>query len=45
MIPNRRKQINNYLKHKDIIIKDSITVSYFRIFLYKGFLKVLRTVL
>lgn len=45
MIPNRRKQINNYLKHKDIIIKDSITVSYFRIFLYKGFLKVLRKVL
>jgi 8-oxo-dGTP diphosphatase len=40
MIPNRRKQIKSYLKHKDIIVKDSITVSHFKIFLYKGFLKV-----
>jgi 8-oxo-dGTP diphosphatase len=39
MIPNRRKQIKNYLKQKDIIVKDSITVSHFRIFLYKGFLR------
>ncbi|MED1862372.1 NUDIX hydrolase [Fictibacillus nanhaiensis] len=39
MIPNRRKQIKNYLKQKDIIVKDSFTVSHLRIFLYKAFLK------
>jgi len=39
MIPNRRKQINNYLIHKDTIIKDSITVSPFRISLFKVFLR------
>ncbi|WP_245837268.1 NUDIX hydrolase [Virgibacillus phasianinus] len=41
MIPNRKKQIKNHLKHKDIIVKDSITVSYFRILLYKGLFRVL----
>jgi 8-oxo-dGTP diphosphatase len=45
MIPNRRKQINNYIKQKDLFIKDSITVSYFKISLYKGFLRVIRKVL
>ncbi|RDI38016.1 NUDIX hydrolase [Falsibacillus pallidus] len=39
MIPNRRKQINNYLIHKDKIIKDSITVSPFKISLFKVFLR------
>jgi 8-oxo-dGTP diphosphatase len=40
MIPNRRKQIKNYLIPKDTTIKDSMTVSPFRILLLKGFLKV-----
>lgn len=39
MIPNRRKQIKNYLKQKDVIVKDSITVSHLRITLYKAFLR------
>jgi 8-oxo-dGTP diphosphatase len=42
MIPNRRKQIKNYLKHKNIIIKDSIIVSPVKIFLFKLVLKVFR---
>lgn len=41
MIPNRRKQINNYLKHKNTIIKDSITISSFKIFIFKGILRML----
>ncbi|MBY6036908.1 NUDIX hydrolase [Fictibacillus nanhaiensis] len=45
MIPNRKKQIKNYLKYKDKIVKGSITVSPFRIFLFKGFLRVLSKVL
>lgn len=45
MIPNRRKQIKNYLKHRNMIVEDSITVSHFRILLYKGFLRVLSKVL
>jgi 8-oxo-dGTP diphosphatase len=45
MIPNRRKQIKNYLIHKDTIIKDLITVSPFRISLFKMFLKVFRKML
>ncbi len=39
MIPNRRKQIHNYLLHKETIIKDSITVSPFKISLFKVFLR------
>jgi len=42
MIPNRRKQINNYFRHKDAFIKDTIRVSHFRVFLYKNYLKLFR---
>ncbi|MFJ7934562.1 NUDIX hydrolase [Sporosarcina sp. NPDC096371] len=35
MIPNRRKQIKNYLKHKNVVIKDSIFVSPFKISILK----------
>ena len=35
MIPNRRKQIKNFLKHKNMIIKESIFVSPFKIFIFK----------
>lgn len=45
MIPNRKRQIKNYFRHKDIIVKDSITVSHFRILLYRGFLKGLSKIL
>ncbi|WP_371413995.1 NUDIX hydrolase [Virgibacillus sp. Bac332] len=40
MIPNRRKQIKNFLRHKNTVIKDSITVSRFKISLFKVFFKV-----
>jgi 8-oxo-dGTP diphosphatase len=45
MIPNRRKQIKNYMLHKDTIVMDSIKVSTFKILLFKGFLRVFRKVL
>ncbi|WP_404452064.1 NUDIX hydrolase [Virgibacillus necropolis] len=45
IIPNRRKQIKNHLKHRSIVVKDSITVSHFKILLYKGFLRVLSKML
>lgn len=41
MIPNRRKQIKNYLKNKNNIIKESITVSPIKIFTLKMFFRTL----
>jgi 8-oxo-dGTP diphosphatase len=38
MIPNRRKQIKNYLKFRDEIVQESLRVSPAKIFFYKGFL-------
>ncbi|SDN14201.1 hypothetical protein SAMN05518871_103413 [Psychrobacillus sp. OK028] len=40
MILNRRKQIKNFLKHKDTIIKDLIFVSTFKVTLLKMVLRV-----
>ena len=42
MIPNRRKQINNYFKHKDTIIIDTIKVSHLKVFFYKKYLKLFK---
>ncbi|WP_186576998.1 NUDIX hydrolase [Aquibacillus kalidii] len=39
MIPNRKKQIKNYLLNEDIFTKASITVSRFKIYFLKSFLK------
>ncbi|WP_342506824.1 NUDIX hydrolase [Sporosarcina sp. FSL K6-2383] len=40
MIPNRRKQIKNFLKHKNTIIKESIFVTPFKIFILKIVLRI-----
>lgn len=40
MIPNRKKQINNFLRHKNIVIKDSITVSAFKVSVSKVLLRI-----
>ena len=40
MIPNRRKQIKNFLRHKNTFIKDSITVSPFTISVFKLVLRI-----
>lgn len=40
MIPNRRKQIKNHLKNKNIVVKESMTVSPLSILVYKSFLRV-----
>ncbi|WP_430786764.1 NUDIX hydrolase [Virgibacillus flavescens] len=40
MILNRRKQINNFMRHKNTVIKDFITVSPFKISIFKVFLRV-----
>lgn len=40
MVPNRRKQIKNFLKNKNRIVKQSITVSPIQITLLKSYLKV-----
>lgn len=41
MVPNRRKQIKNYLKHRDVFVEKSIIVSQYRIYFFKKFLRVL----
>ncbi|MEK4441497.1 MULTISPECIES: NUDIX hydrolase [Niallia] len=42
MVPNRRKQIKNYLQNKNHVVKQSITVSPIIRILLKGYLKVFR---
>jgi len=39
MIPNRRKQIKNFLTHKNTVIKESIVVSSFKISILKVVLR------
>ncbi|MCP3029474.1 NUDIX hydrolase [Halobacillus sp. A5] len=40
MIPNRKKQIKNHLRHQEKMIKDSITVSPLKISLLKVLIKI-----
>ncbi|MEM5595346.1 hypothetical protein AAHB53_01635 [Niallia circulans] len=42
MVPNRRKQIKNYLQKKNHVVKQSITVSPIIRTLLKGYLKLFR---
>lgn len=42
MVPNRRKQIKNYLQNKNHVVKQSITVSPIIRTLLKGYLKLFR---
>ncbi|MFD1736360.1 NUDIX hydrolase [Bacillus salitolerans] len=44
MVPNRKKQIKNYLKDRNKLIKSSIFVSPIRIFFLKGFLTLLKKI-
>ncbi len=44
MIPNRRRQIQYFLKNKEKLHKESLTVSPLKIYLYKQFLTLLKKI-